>query len=372
MRINPGVMDPQPASATLPSDRELASALAKVVTDRSAVADDEWAALLYATGDYLEFLADTANNLRRDTVGEAITQVVNRNVSSEAYRADPTGSGNDFGLNDLIAIAHDAWDLGATELCVQGKIAPTQDVTSYLDIARTIKRATPGIHLHAFRPADIADFADRSKLPLADAIDALRAAGVDSFPGTGVKILSERVRTEVAPSDLDIRRWREIVTTVHKVGARTTAVIFYGHVETPRERIAHLRALADMQSDIGGFTELVPIPMPGYGVSLVEGRTPLDEHRAMFAVTRLMLAGSIAHIQVPWTRLGVETSIVLLSSGADDLGGTLMDGRVLPAVGVELGLELPIAEAEQIARRLLRPFRQRATDYSDPPEERRT
>lgn len=363
LRTNPGDVKPQELCP---------GALAKVATDPASVADDEWVALLQATGDHLEALTSAANDLRRDTVGEAITQVVNRNVASDAYRSDPTGSGRDFGLDDLIAIAHDAQDLGATELCVQGRVAPTEDVTSYLDIARTIKRATPGIHLHAFRPADIADFADRSDLPLADAIDALRAAGVDSFPGTGVKILSERVRNEVAPSDLAIHRWREIVTAVHKAGARTTSVIFYGHVETPRERIAHVRAIADMHSDTGGFTELVPIPMPGYGVPIVAGRTPLDEHRAMFAVTRLMLAGTIAHIQVPWTRVGVEASIALLSSGADDLGGTLMDGRVLPAVGVELGLELPIAEAEQIARRLRRPFRQRATDYSDPPEECRT
>lgn len=358
-------------AATLPSRRELEYALAKVAADPSSVDDDAWVALLHATGEHLDTLANAANDFRRYTVGEAITQVVNRNVSSDAYRSSPTGSGQDFGLTDLAEIAEDARDLGATELCVQGKVSHSEDAESYLDIARTIKKATPGIHLHAFRPADIADFADRCKLPLAEAIHQLRAAGVDSFAGTGVKILSERVRTKIAPADIDTKRWREIITAVHKAGARTTSVIFYGHLETPGERIAHLRALADIQAETGGFTELVPIPMPGYGVPLVAGRTPLDEHRAMFAVARL-LSGSIRHIQVPWTRLGMETSVALLSCGADDLGGTLMDGRVLPAVGVELGLELPIEETERLARKLLQPFRQRATDYSDPPKERRT
>jgi FO synthase len=347
---------------------ELETVLDKVATDSNNFGDEQWELLLHATGEHLDALTTAADDLRRRTVGEAITQVVNRNVSSSAFRSKPSADGGEFGLGDLGDIATDAWALGATEVCIQGTVHPSEEAESYIDIARAVKRSTPGMHLHAFRPADIADFADRSQLSVDEAIAELRAAGVDSFPGTGVKILNERVRGAVAPGDVDTHRWQEIVTALHRAGARTTSVIFYGHVETARERIAHLRVIADIQAEAGGFTEFVPIALSGYGVPLVNGRAPLDEHRAMFAVSRLMLSGSVRHIQVPWTRLGVEDSATLLHSGADDLGGTLMDGRVLPAVGAEQGIELPLTAAKDLARRLRRPFRQRATDYTDPPE----
>ncbi len=188
------------------------------------------------------------------------------------------------------------------------------------------------------------------------------------MPGTGVKVLSERVRALVAPGDVEIDRWVDAVTAAHRAGFRSTSVLFYGHVETAEERIAHLRRLRGIQDVTGGFTEFVPIPLPGPagGVPLVAGRAPIDEHRAMVAVSRLLLSGSIPHIQIPWTRVGRETAAVLLQSGGDDLGGTLLDGRVLPEAGAEHGLELPVADAARIAARLFRPFRRRTTDYREP------
>jgi FO synthase len=142
-------------------------------------------------------------------------------------------------------------------------------------------------------------------------------------------------------------------------------VIFYGHVETAAERVAHLRELLRIQSETRGFAEFVPIPLPGPagGVPLVAGRTPIDEHRGMVAVSRLMLSGSIPHIQIPWTRLGLDASGVLLRSGGDDLGGVLLDGRVKPQAGIEYGLELPVTDAAALAARMFRPFRLRTTDY---------
>jgi FO synthase len=150
-------------------------------------------------------------------------------------------------------------------------------------------------------------------------------------------------------------------------------VIFYGHVETAAERVAHLRALREIQGSTGGFTEFVPIPLPGPsgGVPLVPGRSALDEHRAMVAVSRLALSGSIPHIQIPWTRVGREAAAVLLGSGGDDLGGTLLDGRVKPEAGIEHGLVLPVTDAAAIAARLFRPFRQRTTDYREPTADRK-
>jgi len=349
--------------------RRLAEAAA---SDPLSLDDAEWVALLEATGDDLDALTATADDVRRYTVGEAVSLVVNRNLTSSGFP-------DVFTLDDVEAIAADAWELGATELCVQGMLAPDVDPVAYLDIARAVKRATPRMHLHAYRPQDVRDLADRSGLGLSGALAALREAGVDTVPGTGVKVLSERVRALVAPDDLEIDRWVEAITAAHRSGFRSTSVLFYGHVETAAERIAHLRRLRAIQDDpstgsgTGGFTEFVPIPLPGPagGVPLVAGRAPLDEHRAMVAVSRLALSGSIPHIQIPWTRLGRTQAAALLQAGGDDLGGTLLDGRVKPEAGIEHGLELPVTDAAAIAGRLFRPFRQRTTDYREPAADRK-
>src|SRR6478609_5961775 len=259
----------------------------------------------------------------------------------------------------------DAADLGATELCVQGRLPASEDPSAYVEIVRAARAAVPGLHLHAYRPQDVWDLADRGALGLDGALAALRDAGVNTVPGTGVKVLSERVRQLIAPGDLEIDRWIEGITAAHRAGFRSTSVLFYGHVETAAERIAHLRELLRIQADTHGFAEFVPIPLPGPdgGVPLVAGRSPLDEHRAMVAVSRLMLSGSIPHVQIPWTRVGREASVVLLQSGGDDLGGALLDGRVKPEAGIEFGQELPVGVASAMAARLFRPFRLRTTTY---------
>jgi FO synthase len=337
-------------------------------SDPLALDDDEWMLLLTSTGSALDALTGVADDVRRYTVGEAITLVVNRNLTSSGFRRAGARTPEEFDLTDAARIAQDAHDLGATELCVQGLIGPAQGPEAYLDIARAVKGAVPGIHLHAYRPQDVRDFADRSGLGLTDALAALRDAGVDTVPGTGVKVLSERVRALVAPGDLGIDAWVEGITAAHRAGFRSTSVLFYGHVETAAERVAHVRRLRQIQSETGGFTEFVPIPLPGSagGVPLVAGRAPINEHRAMVAVSRLMLSGAIAHIQIPWTRVGRDDAAVLLRAGGDDLGGTLLDGRVRPAAGIEHGLELPVADAAALAARLRRPFRLRTTTYGTP------
>jgi FO synthase len=357
------------SSARRPGARRLAEAAA---SDPSSLDDAEWAALLQATGDDLAALVATADDVRRYTVGEAVSLVVNRNLASSGLRRRPVGEPGTFGLDEAAAIAVDARDLGATEVCVQGRMPASEDPESYLLLARAIKNATPRMHLHAYRPQDVWDLADRSGLGLDAALAAMKDAGVDTVPGTGVKVLSERVRGLVAPDDIEIDRWVEAITAAHRAGFRSTSVLFYGHVETAAERIAHLRRLRELQSSAvatgsgGGFTEFVPIPLPGHGVPLVEGRDELDEHRAMVAVSRLLLSGSISHIQIPWTRVGRPAASELLRAGGDDLGGVLLDGRVRPDAGVERGLELPVADAAAIAARLFRPFRLRTTDYREP------
>ncbi|MFH8248837.1 7,8-didemethyl-8-hydroxy-5-deazariboflavin synthase CofG [Microbacterium sp. B2969] len=334
----------------------------RAAQDPTALDDAEWVALLTASGADLDAVVGTADEVRRYTVGEAVSMVVNRNLTSSHLRHAP-GPPPEFSIRDAAAIAQDAVELGATEVCVQGMLPASEDPRLYLDLARAITTAAPSLHLHAYRPQDIADLVDRSGLGLAEAFEAVKGAGVKTVPGTGVKILSERVRAEVAPGDLEIDRWIELMTAAHRAGFRSTSVIFYGHVETAAERIAHLRALRAIQTETSGFTEFVPIPLPGWGVPLVPGRAPLHEHRAMVAVSRLLLAGSIPHIQIPWTRHGRDLAIDLLAAGGDDLGGTLLDGRVLPESGIEQGLEFPLADAAALVAKTLRPFRERTTDY---------
>jgi CofH subfamily radical SAM domain protein len=327
----------------------------------------EWATLLSATGSDLDALTATADDVRRYTVGETVSLVVNRNLTSSGFRETSDGDPTTFTLDDIAEITADAVDLGVTEICVQGMLPASVDAMRYLDIVRAIKANTPAVHVHAYRPQDVWDLADRSGLGLAGALTAMRDAGVDTVPGTGVKVLSERVRDLIAPGDLEVDRWVEAITAAHRAGFRSTSVLFYGHVETAAERIAHLRRLRSIQADTGGFSEFVPIPLPGAsgGVPLVPGRAPIDEHRAMVAVSRLLLSGSIPHIQIPWTRVGRDDAATLLQSGGDDLGGTLLDGRVKPEAGIEFGQELPLKDATAIAARLFRPFRQRTTDYRE-------
>lgn len=372
---NAGRIDPDdpaepvgPPSVPRSSPRSGATRLAERAADDPASLDDaDWVALLEATGEALDVLARTADDVRRYTVGEAVSMVVNRNLTSTGFRATPTGEPGTFSLDEVAEIAADAAALGATEICVQGRLPDAEDPAAYLAIARTITAAAPALHLHAYRPQDVRDLADRGGLGLPGALAALRDAGVDTVPGTGVKVLSERVRALVAPDDLDIARWEEGIIAAHEAGFRSTSVLFYGHVETAAERIAHLRRLRGIQERTRGFTEFVPIPLPGPagGVPLVPGRAAIDEHRAMVAVSRLLLSGSIAHVQIPWTRVGRDAAATLLRSGGDDLGGTLLDGRVRPDTGIEQGREFPRADAERLAARLLRPFRQRTTDYRE-------
>ena len=332
----PRSQNPRSAPVVSRNARHLAEAAA---SDPLALDDREWVALLETTGDDLDALTATADDVRRYTVGEAVSLVVNRNLTSSGLRPEPTDDPATFTLDDVGEIATDAWGLGATEICVQGLLPGTADPAGYLAIARAIKVATPRIHLHAYRPQDVWDLADRSGLGLAGALEALLEVGVDTVPGTGVKVLSERVRALIAPDDLEIDRWVEGITAAHRAGFRSTSVLFYGHVETAEERISHLRRLRAIQDATSGFTEFVPIPLPGDagGVALVTGRAAIDEHRAMVAVSRLLLSGSIPHVQIPWTRVGRDAAATLLQSGGDDLGGTLLTAGCCPRPASSMG-----------------------------------
>ncbi len=314
--------------------------------DPAGLSDDEYVHLMTSTGADLDRLTGLADELRRTVAGATVSLVQNRNLGSDQV-TDP----------DLVAqVAADAVTLGATELCIQGTAPADTPDDVYEQIARAVRSAGPSLHLHAFRPADVIDGARRTGRTIEQQYAALRAAGVDTVPGTGVKVLDEAHRAEHFPGDLPTDLWEQAIRAAHRLGLRSTSVLFYGHGETPLQRVRHLRRLRGIQEDTAGFNELVPMAFPG-------GSHDTDQHRAVHAVARLMLHGSINHIQAAWTRLGVDGAELVLRSGADDLGGTLYDGRVLPEAGVEYGQELTIQTAQGIANRLGRQLRLRTTTY---------
>jgi FO synthase len=350
-----------PRSIPIRAVSGLAAVIARATESPSGLSDSDYVALSTATGHELDTLASLASDVRRYTVGEAVSIVANRNIDSGQLRAGTETSG--LTLDGIAAIVDDAWNLGATEICIQGKIAPDLPATSYFDVAAIVKATRPGMHLHAFRPADLADGIARTGLSDTEFLERLRAAGVDTVPGTGIKLVSEPWRRQVAPDDLPVDRWIELIRLAHGLGLRSTAVMVYGLGETAADRIAHLRSLRAIQAETSGFTEFVPMPAAA---------ATLDDHRAVHAIARLMLHGSIDHIQAPWTRLDRDQLLAVLAGGADDLGGTLFDGQVLPRSGAEFGRQLSVSDARALTRSISRPLRVRTTTYGEPTDERKT
>ncbi|MFC4629940.1 7,8-didemethyl-8-hydroxy-5-deazariboflavin synthase CofG [Promicromonospora alba] len=328
-----------------------------VAGDPAGVDDAGWVELLGARGSDLEELAALADQVRRARVGDAVTYAVNRNIDASLGLAP----------EQIEGLAKEAVALGATEVCAQGVPPTSAGADGYLDLARAVKRGGPDLHLHAFRPAELADGAARAGLSLPDWLTALREAGVDTVPGTGARILDDRIRALLTGgTDIPAERWLELVTAAHTAGLRSTATIVYGHVESARDQVRHLRALARVQDATGGFTELIPMPwLAAESPVPVAGAraATLRESRALHAVARLMLDGRIDHVQAAWTKLGMRGAQHMLAGGADDLGGVLLDGVLDPGAGPEQGRELTVADVTRLATELGRSVRQRTTTY---------
>jgi FO synthase len=332
--------------------------LRRAETSPAGLGDADYVALLGYDGPELEALAGLADELRVATVGGDVTFVANRNLDSSLV-TDPALIGD---------LADEAAALGATEICVQGAVAAHLPGSAYLDIVTAIRSRQPGLHLHAFRPTEVADGAARLGITVREFYGLLRDAGVGTVPGTGARILDDRIRGMLSGhTDPPAAHWIETVATAHSVGLRSTATMVYGHVETPAEQVAHLRALVALQRRTGGFTEFIAMPFVPVDAPPVPGARPgpsVRESRALHAVARLMLHGSIDHIQAAWTKLGLETSQAVLLGGADDLGGLLIDGVLAPEAGAEAYRSLSVADVRRVAAEIGRPARQRTTDYA--------
>jgi FO synthase len=340
---------------------------------------EEGLRLATADGPALQALVAVADHLRRVTVDEAITYVVNRNINFTNVcfvgcsfcgfgRGPGAADAYSLSFEEVVRRAREAWDCGATEVCIQGGLPRDLDGFYYRDLLRTIKRALPGMHVHAFSPMEIDYGVLKTGMPLRDYLGMMKEEGLGSIPGTAAEILDDRVRKELSPNKLPVARWVEIITAAHELGIPTTSTMMYGHVEEPADWVHHLLLLRSIQKRTGGFTEFVPLGFIHENTRLYRhgGARPgarLEEHLRVHALSRVLLHGAIRNVQVSWVKLGFETSLACLQAGANDFGGTLMEESISKAAGATFGEYVSPEEFRAKIRTIGRVPVERSTTY---------
>jgi FO synthase len=332
-----------------------------------------------------------ADELRRATSGDTVRYVVNRNINytnicsyrcqfcafskgktHEALRGTPY----DLALDEIVRRAIEAWERGATEVCLQGGIHPDYTGETYVGICRAIKAAVPDMHIHAFSPLEVTQGAATLGLPIQSFLAQLKAAGLSTLPGTAAEILDDEVRAVICADKVNTAEWLDVARTAHGLGLRTTSTIMYGHIEHLLSWARHLMAVRDLQAETGGFTEFVPLPFvhmeaPMYLKGAARRGPTFREAVLMHAVARLALHPHITNIQTSWVKMGPQGAAACLEAGANDLGGTLMNESISRAAGTEHGQEFPPEAMEDLIRSLGRVPEQRNTLYGAVPAERR-
>ena len=327
----------------------------------------------------LAALISTADELRRRAVGDRITYVVNRNINftnvctvgcsfcgfGRSRRAEDAYF---LSLEEIAAKASEAWERGATEVCIQGGLPRDLDPWFYRDILRAIKRAVPEMHIHAFSPMEIANGVDRTGLPLREYLALLKSEGLGSIPGTAAEILDDEVRAQVSPNKLPVSRWVEIIRAAHALGIPTTSTMMYGHVESAEHRIRHMLLLREIQRDTGGFTEFVPLGFVHSNTRLyrdgeAQAGATRREHLAVHAIARLLLGPFIPNLQVSWVKMGMDLSLECLEAGANDFSGTLMEENISKSAGAEFGEYVSPEEFRAHIRSIGRMPAERTTTY---------
>jgi FO synthase subunit 2 len=312
--------------------------------------------LLQTTGTEMIMTAMVADNLRRKAVGDNVTFVINRNINFTnvcikrcgfcAYSRDFRNEESYFlPTEEVVRRAKEAWNLGATEICIQAGLPPKMDGFLYVDICKAIKKELPNIHIHAFSPEEIMYGSYRSGLSVKEYLRMLKESGLGSLPGTAAEILDQDVRDLISPGRITVADWLNVITTAHKLKIPTTSTIMYGHVETMEDRAKHLDLLRSIQKQTNGFTEFVPLSFvhkeaPMYNHNLVKGIAPGPTGQdviKMHAVSRIMLNNFINNIQVSWVKEGAKMAQLLLEAGVNDFGGTLINESISTSAGSEFG-----------------------------------
>jgi FO synthase len=271
-------------------------------------------------------------------------------------------------IHEVARRAREAWDLGATEVCLQGGIHPSFTGDFYAGVVEAVKEAAPDIHVHGFTPLEVWQGAATLGVGVPEFLARLRDAGLGTLPGTAAEILDDRVRRHLCPDKIRTAEWAEVMLAAHRLGLRSTATIMFGHIDDPASWAGHLEVIRDLQRRTGGFTEFVPLPFVHMGAPIyLEGRArpgpTWDEVVLMHAVARIAFDGLIPHIQASWVKLGFTGAAALLDAGCDDLGGTLMDENISRAAGASHGRMATAAEIEAVIRAAGRIPARRTTLY---------
>jgi FO synthase subunit 2 len=319
----------------------------------NAISREESYALAHAEGDDLLGLLTAANLLRAELSGNLVTYVVNRNINFTnicfvgckfcAFSRGPRESDTYFLEPDQVGQkAIEAWELGATEVCIQGGLPHGLPPFYYRDILRAVKSAVPGMHIHAFSPMEIVYGVELTGMPLSDYLSMLRDNGLGTLPGTAAEILDDEIRQILSANKLTTAQWIEVIRTAHGNGIRSTSTMMYGHTESPEHWVRQMLLLREIQDETGGFTEFVPLGFVHQNTLLFQqglARTgpTLEEHLKVHALARLLLAGSINNIQVSWVKLNRRLSQLCLHAGANDYGGTLMEENISREAGATAG-----------------------------------
>ena len=356
------------------------------VLDRALSGEDitvEEAVVLFETeGQEYNALVMTADELRRRTVGDIVTYVVNRNINftnvcikrcgfcafSRDFRQE---EGYLLPVEEIIRRAKEAWDYGATEVCVQAGLPPKMEGDLYIRLCEAIKKELPDMHIHGFSPEEVLYGSIRSDITIRAYLTALRAAGVGSLPGTSAEVLDQELRDKISPGRITVDQWTEVITTAHELGIPTTSTVMFGYLETPTQLAKHIDLIRGIQQQTGGITEFVPLSfvhteapmfMQGLVNDVRPGPSGIDVIK-MHAIARIMLNNWIPNIQASWVKEGPRMSQLLLTAGVNDLGGTLINESISTAAGAQHGQLMRPSEFRQMIRQAGRIPAERYTTY---------
>ncbi|MDP9197393.1 MAG: 5-amino-6-(D-ribitylamino)uracil--L-tyrosine 4-hydroxyphenyl transferase CofH [Thermoproteota archaeon] len=312
--------------------------------------------LFDTTGAEINAIMVVSDILRKSSVGDIVTYVVNRNINFTNVCIKKCGfcafsrdfrnqEGYFLPVEEIVRRTTEAWKLGATEVCIQAGLAPKMDRNLYVTICEEIKKAHPEIHIHAFSPEEVKYAADCSGYPVEEYLKMLKDAGVGSLPGTAAEILNQEVRDIISPGRISVKDWINVIKCAHRLNIPTTSTIMYGHIESSLHKAEHLELIRSIQNETKGFTEFVPLSFiykeaPMYFRNSIPGiRQGPDGNEIikMHAISRIMLNNCIKNIQVSWVKEGVKMSQILLSAGVNDFGGTLMNESISTSAGAENG-----------------------------------
>lgn len=362
-------------------DPVVASALDRALSDKD-VSVEQATELFDSNGIEMNTLVLVADELRRRSVGNTVTYVINRNINftnvcikrcgfcafSRDFREE---EGYFLPIEEIVRRAKEAWKLGATEVCIQAGLPPKMDGHLYIDICNAIKKELPDIHIHAFSPEEVLYGAVRSQIPVEEYLKTLKEAGVGSLPGTAAEILDQQMRDLISPGRITVEDWIKIIKLAHSMEIPTTSTIMYGHIESSVHKANHLALIRKIQNETHGFTEFVPLSFihteaPMYNHATIPNLRPGangNEVVKMHAVSRIMLHKYINNIQVSWVKEGTRMSQILLGAGVNDFGGTLVNESISTAAGSRYGQLLKPREIRSIIKSCDRLPAQRSTTY---------